>query len=157
MSIQIVDIKRALTRAVGAPNKNGRFRCPCHGGYDFNLSLRDSPRKVQITCFSHGCDAKDILESVGLGLSAMYYDNEPKHIKTKNKGKATSNKYEYPERKIEDNLTPFELDEEIAVIDSHATSLKDSHGEKNPDEERLVSIAKARLRRHYRSKQEVSR
>ena len=77
MSIQIVKIKRALTQAVGAPNKNGRFRCPCHGGYDFNLALRDTAKKVQITCFSHGCSAKSILESVGLSTSDMYYE----HIK----------------------------------------------------------------------------
>ena len=104
--------------------------------------LRDSPRKVQVTCFSHGCSAKDILESVGLGLSAMYYDKYDKsqYITAKNKGR----------------LTPEELDYEIAIIDTHAKDLASPLATITSFDVRLVKVAKARLQRHYAQKQEVS-
>ena len=139
MSIQIVKIKRALTQAVGAPNKIGRFRCPGHGGYDFNLALRDTAKKVQITCFSHGCSAKSILESVGLSMSDMYYE------RVKNS--------EYITAQAKDRLTPDELNYEIAIIDTHAKDLEDSHIEINAFDGYRAKVAKARLRRHYKSKQ----
>jgi len=142
MSIQIVKIKRALTQAVGAPNKNGRFRCPSHGGYDFNLALRDTAKKVQITCFSHGCSAKSILESVGLSMSDMYYE------RVKNN--------EYITAQTKDRLTPGELNYEIAIIDTHAKILANSHIKLYAFEINRVKVAKARLLRHHARKQEVS-
>ena len=145
MSIQIVKIKRALTQAVGAPNKIGRFRCPSHGGYDFNLALRDTAKKVQITCFSHGCSAKSILESVGLGLSAMYYDKCKKYDTS-----------EYLTPQIKDRLTPDELNYETAIIETYAKDLEDPHIELNAFDTWIVEVAKARLHRHYTTKQGIS-
>lgn len=145
MSTQIVKIKRALTQAVGAPNKNGRFRCPSHDGYDFNLALRDTARKVQMTCFSHGCSAKSILESVGLSMSDMYYDKCKKYDTS-----------EYLTPQIKDRLTPDEVSRETAIIETYAKDLEDSHIELNAFDGYRAKVAKARLHRHYTTKQGVS-
>ena len=68
MTTQLERIRSALIRVTGEP-KNGRFRCPYHGGTDYNLAIRDSEKKVQITCFSHKCDGVDILETCGLNFN----------------------------------------------------------------------------------------
>ena len=167
MSIQIVKIKRALTQAVGAPNKNGRFRCPCHGGYDFNLALRDTAKKVQITCFSHGCSAKSILESVGLSTSDMYYERIKKaklydsksannamyYERAQQKGYLPPEIKEYLTPQIKDRLTPDEVSKETAIIETYARDLEDSHIEINAFDGYRAKVAKARLHRHYKSKQ----
>jgi len=147
MSIQIVKIKRALTQAVGAPNRCGRFRCPSHGGHDFNLALRDTARKVQMKCFSHDCSAKSILESIDLRVSDMYYNKGNSYSKYKKYDKS-----EYITPEIKDRLTPDELNHEIAIIERHAKDLEDYHIELNAFDGYRVRVAKARLLRHYTNK-----
>jgi hypothetical protein len=76
MTIQYDNLKAALIRVTGEPDKRGRFKCPSHGGDDYNLAIRDGDKKVQITCFSHKCDGVDILESLDMKLSDIYYENK---------------------------------------------------------------------------------
>ena len=76
MTNQYENLKAALIRVSGEPDKRGRFKCPSHGGDDYNLAIRDSDKKVQITCFSHKCDGVDILESLDMKLSDIYYENK---------------------------------------------------------------------------------
>ena len=74
MTHQLDTVIAALIRVTGEP-KNGRFHCPYHGGTDYNLAVRDGERKLQITCFSHKCDGLNILASLDMKLSDIYYDN----------------------------------------------------------------------------------
>ena len=76
-STQFNVVHDALIRISGKPN-SGRFKCPFHGGKGYNLSIRDTTNRVQITCFSRSCDPKFILESLGLSLRDIYYENPPK-------------------------------------------------------------------------------
>jgi len=76
-STQFNVIHDALLRVTGKPN-SGRFKCPYHNGTGYNLSIRDATNRVQLTCFSRSCDPKFILESLGLSLRDIYYENPTK-------------------------------------------------------------------------------
>ena len=52
------------------------------------------------------------------------------------------------------DLTPTEIEEETAVIESHAVQLNDYHRGISPEERRRVAVAKSRLRRHYSNNDE---
>lgn len=131
MSNQYDNLKAALIRVTGEP-KNGRFRCPYHGGTDYNLAIRDSEKKVQITCFSHKCDGVDILASLDMKLSDIYYGNKL--------SKKTGNWI----------LAPDRLERNKSIITIHASTL-----ENNPNHEfceqdlRIWSKAKEELAQHY--------
>ena len=53
---------------------NYRLPCPAHGGEDHNLSLSDGTDRVLMHCHSHGCDPKDILESIGMNIKDVYFE-----------------------------------------------------------------------------------
>ena len=132
MTIQLETVRAALIRVTGE-SKNGRFRCPYHGGTDYNLAIRDSRNKIQITCFSHHCDGVNILASIDLKLSDIYYENKL--------SKKTANWILSPER----------LSSNKSIITIHASIL-----ERNPNHEfgeqdlQFLHKAKAELEHHYR-------
>ena len=59
------------------PNREGRFKCPAHGGADFNLSVRQGRSAVVVRCWSHGCTAADIAASLGLRVADLFDDARP--------------------------------------------------------------------------------
>ncbi len=46
-------------------------RCPAHNDRRPSLSIRDEKDKTLIHCFA-GCEAKDIMEAIGLSLKDLY-------------------------------------------------------------------------------------
>ena len=134
MTNQYDNLKAALIRVTGEPDKRGRFKCPCHGGDDYNLAIRDSDKKVQITCFSHKCDGVDILASLDMKLSDIYYDNKL--------SKKTANWILPPER----------LERCRSIISIHASILERNPNHEFGEQDSLVwGKAKSELEHHYRA------
>ncbi|MDX2506667.1 MAG: hypothetical protein QNL62_19640 [Gammaproteobacteria bacterium] len=52
-----------------------RTVCPGHDGTNYSLVLTDSEKRVMMHCHSHGCDPLVILESIGLSIKDVYYEN----------------------------------------------------------------------------------
>ncbi len=72
----IVDAIEASTGKKAQRNgDNFRLPCPGHGGKNHNLSLSDGTDRILMHCHSHGCDPKDILESVGLQIKDVYFES----------------------------------------------------------------------------------
>ncbi len=61
-----MDIATALSKLDAAPRGTGKWRAPCpaHGGDHRNLEIREDGGKAFFTCYSHGCDYKDILAAM---------------------------------------------------------------------------------------------
>lgn len=57
-------------------NERARAVCPLHGDKDLNLSIMDTETRVNLKCFSHDCDPKDILNAIGLDGWRACYDND---------------------------------------------------------------------------------
>lgn len=133
MTHQLDTVIAALIRVTGEP-KNGRFHCPYHGGTDYNLAVRDGEHKLQITCFSHHCDGVDILESLDMKLSDIYYDNKL--------SKKTPNWI----------LPPDRLARYKSIITINATILERNPNHDFSDQDlRLLCKAKTELEHHYRA------
>ena len=72
--------------------KGFRLQCPAHQGKDRNLFVGDGDNRLIIICHSHHCDPKDIMESVGLTISDVFYEKlNPKQAK-EYKAKVTTRK-----------------------------------------------------------------
>ena len=56
-------------------SKGFRTVCPGHDGTNHSLVLSDGDTRVMMHCHSHGCDPKIILESIGLSLKDVFYEN----------------------------------------------------------------------------------
>jgi prophage regulatory protein len=54
---QLTTVYDALVRVSGKP-KSGRFKCPAHQGKGYNLAIRDSTNKVELTCLSQACETR---------------------------------------------------------------------------------------------------
>jgi hypothetical protein len=54
------------------------------------------------------------------------------------------------------DLTPNEIEEETAVIESHAVQLNDNSRVISTEERRRVAVAKSRLRRHYSNNEDAA-
>jgi len=132
MTIQYDNLKAALIRVTGEPDKRGRFKCPSHGGDDYNLAIRDSDKKVQITCFSHKCDGVDILANLDMKLSDIYYDNKL--------SKKTANWILPPER--------LAHNKSIITINATILELIPNHDFSDQDL-RAICKAKTELEQHY--------
>lgn len=52
-----------------------RTVCPGHGGTNHSLFISDGNTRVKMHCHSHGCDPKIILESIGLQIKDVFYEN----------------------------------------------------------------------------------
>lgn len=50
-------------------------KCPSHPDRHPSLSIAAGKRGVLVRCMSHGCDTKEILDSVGLRYSDLFYDS----------------------------------------------------------------------------------
>ena len=132
MTIQLETVRAALIRVTGE-SKNGRFRCPYHGGTDYNLAIRDSRNKIQITCFSHHCDGVNILASIDLKLSDIYYENKL--------SKKTANWI----------LSPDRLERCHSIVMIHASILERNPNHEFGEQDSLVwDKAKTELKQHYR-------
>jgi len=70
----VAAIEAANTKPAQNSGKGFRLQCPAHGGDDRNLYIADGDNRLLITCHSHHCDPKDILESVGLPIKDIYYN-----------------------------------------------------------------------------------
>ena len=57
---------------------------------------------------------------------------------------------------IYQDLTPLEIEQETAVIESHAVQLNDNSRVISTEERRRVAIAKSRLRRHYNNDEDAA-
>ncbi len=91
---QFTTVYDALVRVSGKP-KSGRFKCPAHQGKGYNLAIRDSTNKVELTCFSQGCETKTILKSIYLTLRDIYYRNHsPSNNSPYQKGLMSASKVE---------------------------------------------------------------
>ena len=70
-------IVSAIENTTGKPAKwtgdNAKLVCTHDGATHYNLSVKDGSDRVLLHCHSHGCDPKDILESVGLTISDIYH------------------------------------------------------------------------------------
>jgi hypothetical protein len=78
-------------------------------------------------------------------MSDMYYDKCKKYDTS-----------EYLTPQIKDRLTPDEVSRETAIIETYAKDLEDSHIELNAFDGYRAKVAKARLHRHYTTKQGIS-
>jgi hypothetical protein len=75
------DIKHLFTKTKGSDYKY-RAVCPLHGKTDLNLSVfvrKDGT--LGFSCFSHGCDRKEIIEALGLSLVDILPHRAPEQIK----------------------------------------------------------------------------
>lgn len=70
----VTAIELVMNKQAKKSGKGVRLPCPAHNGKNFNLYLADGQKKLIIKCHSHQCDPKEVLESVGLGLSDIYYE-----------------------------------------------------------------------------------
>ena len=55
--------------------KGFRTVCPGHDGKNYSLVLSDGDTRVMMHCHSHECDPKVILESIGLSIKDVFYEN----------------------------------------------------------------------------------
>jgi len=69
----VAAIETVNTKPAQKSGKGFRLQCPAHNGNDRNLFIADGDNRLLITCHSHHCDPKDILESVGLSIKDVYY------------------------------------------------------------------------------------
>jgi len=78
MSEQLESVKHAielyLNKTAKKSGRGYRLPCPYHNGHDNNLYIGDGDKKLIIKCFSHQCDPRDIVESVGLSQADIYYE-----------------------------------------------------------------------------------
>lgn len=77
MSQQLETLRNACENYTGKNARqsgNGyRVPCPAHNGKKPSLYIADGDSRLIIHCHSHGCDPKDVLESVGLSIKDVYY------------------------------------------------------------------------------------
>lgn len=69
----VTAIEAANTKSAQKSGKGVRLQCTAHGGSGRNLYVADGDNRLLMTCHSHHCDPKDILESVGLSIKDIYY------------------------------------------------------------------------------------
>jgi hypothetical protein len=85
MSIQLENIVHAIEQYTQKPMRNNRLCCPAHGGTNYNLLVKDEDKRVAIICFTQCCDPLLILETVGLKLSDLFYDELTQEDRKKKK------------------------------------------------------------------------
>ena len=72
----IISLIEQHTGKKARQGSNGfRTVCPGHDGKNYSLFLSDDDTRVQMHCHSHGCDPKVILESIGLSIKDVFYEN----------------------------------------------------------------------------------
>ena len=69
----VAAIEAVNTKPAQKSGKGYRLQCPAHNGKDRNLYIADGDERLLITCHSHHCDPKDILEAAGLSIQDVYY------------------------------------------------------------------------------------
>jgi RecA-family ATPase/5S rRNA maturation endonuclease (ribonuclease M5) len=58
-----------------------RCQCPHHNGEGFNLAVNESDTgDVLLTCHSHGCNASEICQSLGISESSLFADEDYKAV-----------------------------------------------------------------------------
>lgn len=82
-TVQLQRLVLALEQAGCAPRRDGegfRAKCPAHGGHNATaLSIRDGQQAILVTCFAQGCSAEDVVQSLGLDMSALFYNERFSH------------------------------------------------------------------------------
>ena len=77
-SNQLITIVNAIESHTDKAAKRGGANtylvCPYHGGKKHSLSVKDGIDRVLMKCFSHDCDPRDIIESVGLNITDIYHE-----------------------------------------------------------------------------------
>lgn len=63
----------------GVTGSKGQYRakCPSHGSQGKTLSIKECDDRTVLHCFA-GCTADEILGSIGLKLTALYFDEDYK-------------------------------------------------------------------------------
>jgi len=135
-STQFNVVHDALLRVTGKSN-SGRFKCPYHNGTGYNLSIRDTTNRVQLTCFSRSCDPKFILESLGLSLRDIYYENP------------TKRRAPFQQSGL---LTPVQLSNELREIHLFKLLIDDSSLKVSEKDYARRTLAGKRLAEHFSSK-----
>jgi len=75
-------IESVTSKPAQQSGKGYRLQCPAHGGNNRNLYIADGDKRLIIICHSRHCDPKDIMESVGLTISDVFYEKlNPKQAK----------------------------------------------------------------------------
>ena len=83
-----MSVERLLTRLEDV-RETGRdkwiAKCPSHDDRSPSLSVRQVNDRLLVHCFA-GCDALDIVQSVGLSLSDLFADNPRYYAKSRKPG-----------------------------------------------------------------------
>ncbi len=93
----LLDFTVATIEAIGTKSalrsgKGFRMQCPAHNGQDRNLFIGDGDNRLIMTCHSHHCDPRDIMESAGLSIKDIYYEQLNTEQKSEYKSQITIRK-----------------------------------------------------------------
>lgn len=71
----IENILSRLNKVKKSGAQSWRACCPAHGGTHQNLALRiNDVGVIEVKCFSHLCEGREIMASIGLTLADLYPD-----------------------------------------------------------------------------------
>ena len=153
-SAQFNVVHDALVRVTGKPS-SGRFKCPYHNGTGYNLSIRDTTNRVQLTCFSHSCDPKFILESLGLSLRDIYYNKPYKRKEQPTNSYQTKQSIQpYQSTQVLKSglLTPEQFADELSEINFFKLLIDNDKLKVYPEDYARRRIAGNRLAEHFSTK-----
>ena len=67
-------IESVTTKPAIRSGKGYRLQCPAHYGTKHSLFIGDGDQRLIISCHSHHCDPKAIMEAAGLSIGDVYYE-----------------------------------------------------------------------------------
>ncbi len=104
MRIAVSSIESHTNKSAKWIGDKAKLVCTHDGAKNYNLAVTDGSDRVLFHCHSHGCDPKDILESVGLKITDIYHQ------------KLTPDKARQHKAVINDRQLRNEFEHEILII-----------------------------------------
>jgi hypothetical protein len=122
----VTAIEAVSSKLASKSEKGFRLQCPAHKGKNRNLFIADGDKRLIMTCHSQHCDPKDIMESVGLTISDVFYEKLNPQKAKEYKAKVTTRQL------IE------ELNHELIIISLWVTDFSEGLYPRNGENDRVT-------------------
>ena len=124
LSLTVSAIESVTTKPAQKSAKGYRLQCPAHSGSKHSLFIGDGDKRLIISCHSHHCDPKDIMEAAGLTISDVFYE------------KLNSTQAKEHHIKVNTRKLTEELHNELVIISLWLGDYSESMYPRNGDEDR---------------------